>query len=427
MLPILDLRLDPDAFTRFLTRDDHATADALDKVRTILEAVRAEGDAALRRYTLAFDGCAIDELRVSPEEINAAWEVQPRGIQDALRHAAARISWYHEHQRPADRVLDADGVAITERVLPVARAGLYAPGGRASYPSTVLMTAIPAAVAGVGERVLCVPPGPDGAIAASTLAAAHVAEVETVVRVGGAQAIAAMAFGTESVPAAEVIVGPGNRYVTLAKQLVSGLVHIESMAGPSEVAIIADATAPPEYVAYDLCAQAEHGPAGTSVVVTWSDQLAAGVMAALETIVAGSVRGEAIMESLTRGGAIVRVADCDEALRVVDSLAPEHLEVMCVDARAVAQRVRNAGAIFVGNVAPAALGDYAVGTNHVLPTGRAARYASALRVEDFVKHTHIVEVTHDGIAALAPTVVALAELEGLHAHAQSVRARLGDQ
>jgi histidinol dehydrogenase len=249
--------------------------------------------------------------------------------------------------------------------------------------------------------------------------------VETVVRVGGAQAIAAMAYGTETVPACDVIVGPGNRYVALAKREVSGLVHVESMAGPSEVAVVCDATTDPTYVALDVCAQAEHGPGGTAVVVTWDAAMVAAVQAALADAVAHAARADEIRSTLDGGGVIVLAPDAAAALAVVDALAPEHLEVMCAEPLGFAEQVTNAGAIFVGPTSPAALGDYAVGTNHVLPTGRAARYASALRVDDFLKHIHIVEVDDAGLAALAPTVRALAEAEGLVGHAASVEARLG--
>lgn len=424
MLPILDLRRDPDAFAAFLTREDDDVAAATEATRAIIAAVRAEGDAALRRYTAEFDGVTLDALEVPRAALEAAWTAQSAEVQTALRDASARITRYHEAQRPRAIEHREPGVRITERAVPVARAGLYVPGGRAAYPSTVLMTAIPAAVAGVATRVLCVPPGPDGAVPAVTLAAAYLAGVEQVVAVGGAQAIAAMAYGTASVPACDVIVGPGNRYVALAKREVSGIVHVESMAGPSEVAIVCDASADPDFVALDLCAQAEHGPGGTVVVVTWDADVAGAVQDALDRTVQRATRRDNIAATLDAGGVLVIVPDVEAALEVVDTLAPEHLEVMCTAADLFAERVHNAGAIFVGKDAPAALGDYAVGTNHVLPTGRAARYASALRVDDFLKHIHIVSVDSNGLASLAPTVTALAEAEGLTAHADSVRARL---
>ena len=424
VLKLLDLRQTPDAFAAFLARDEDDTAAATDTVRGIIAAVRADGDDALRRLTEQFDSVVLGELRVGADAIEAAWAAQPLEVQAALEDAAARIRRYHEAQVPGPVVHAEDGVRITERAVPVARAGLYVPGGRAAYPSTVLMTAIPAQVAGVHERVLCVPPGPDGVVPAVTLAAAKVAGIETVIAVGGAQAVAAMAYGTASVPTCDVIVGPGNRYVALAKREVSGVVHVESMAGPSEVAIVCDATADPMLVALDVCAQAEHGPGGTAVVVTWDAEAASAVVDAIDTAVADAPRRADITATLTSGGVLVVVPDVDAALDVVNALAPEHLEVMCAGAEIFAERVRNAGAIFVGPDAPAALGDYAVGTNHVLPTGRAARYASALRVDDFLKHIHIVAVEPAGLAALAPTVTTLAEAEGLPAHAASVRARL---
>jgi len=427
VLPVLDLRTDPDAFTAFLARDDEDLDAALASVREILAEVRRDGDAALRRLTEQFDGCVLDAVRVDDAEVLAAWAAQPHAVQVALTDAAARIRRYHEAQLGGPVEHNEPGVRIRERSVPVARAGLYVPGGRAAYPSTVLMTAIPAAVAGVRTRILCVPPGPDGHVPAVVLAAAHIAGVEHVFRVGGAQAIAAMAYGTDSIPACDVIVGPGNTYVALAKREVAGLVHVESMAGPSEVAVVADETANPEFVALDVCAQAEHGPGGTVVVVTWDEAVADAVNVALAGVVGRATRAHEIRATLATGGVIVLVRDAAQAVAVIDALAPEHLEVMCAAGLAFADAVHNAGAIFVGDSAPAALGDYAVGTNHVLPTGRAARYASALRVDDFMKHIHIVEVTQEGIEALAPTVVTLSRAEGLDAHAQSVLARLDDR
>lgn len=424
MLPVLDLRVDPNAFDRFLARAEEDVTDARASVRTIVAAVRTEGDAAVRRYTLAFDGLTIDSLQVNPDDLPQAFEQQPPEIQSALELAADRIRAYHTGQRPSEHTTTDDGITVTDRVIPVARAGCYAPGGRATYPSTVLMTAIPAAVAGVTQRIVCIPPGPDGRVASAALAAAHVAGVDAVYRIGGAQAIAAMAFGTETVPATDVIVGPGNLYVSLAKELVSGTVHVESMAGPSEIAIVTDDPSDAHLVALDLCAQAEHGPAGTTVVFTWNDEVVEAVRAAVIAAVAEAGRADVIRDSLATGGCIVRVPDADAARVAVDAMAPEHLEVLCSDGRTFADAVHNAGAIFVGRNAPAALGDYVVGTNHVLPTGRAARYASALRVADFLKFTHVVEVDQSGLAALGPTAIALAELEGLVAHADSVRARL---
>ncbi|MCU1457487.1 MAG: histidinol dehydrogenase, partial [Actinomycetia bacterium] len=304
------------------------------------------------------------------------------------------------------------------------RAGLYVPGGRANYPSTVLMTAIPTQVAGVAELALCVPPDSSGAVPSATLAAAAFVGVTEVYRVGGAQAIAALAYGTASIPAVDVIVGPGNRYVALAKREVAGTVGIESFAGPSEVVVVADESVAPELVAADLLAQAEHGPGGSAVLVTWIESVADAVDAAVTAQIAGDRRRAAELKAtITAVGRTVLVAGPEAAIAAVDVIAPEHLELLCADARVLSRRVRNAGAIFVGPWAPAAVGDYVAGVNHVLPTARTARFASALRVASFVKHIHVVELTEAALARVQPHVEAIAAVEGLDAHARSVTLR----
>jgi histidinol dehydrogenase len=365
-------------------------------VREILDEVRTRGDDALRDFTERFDGCRIDELRVPAGEITAAVESLPADVRDALEYAHGEIAAYHAAQRTGGFTLDRDGVRLTERVVPVARAGCYVPGGRAAYPSTVLMTAVPARIAGVDDVVLCVPPDTLGRVPAVTLAAAALAGVDEVYRVGGAQAIAAMAYGTDSIRAVDVIVGPGNVYVALAKREVAGVVGIDGFNGPSEVAIVAD----------------------HSVV--------AAVDEAVERLLAESPHRDEIASTLRATGLMVIVDDADAARIAVDVLAPEHLELACADADKLADDVRNAGAIFVGNHAPAALGDYLAGVNHVLPTARTARFASALRVDTFCKHVHVVEVDAPAFARVAPAVVALASVEGLVEHARSVTIRAGE-
>jgi histidinol dehydrogenase len=310
-------------------------------------------------------------------------------------------------------------------VRPVDRAGLYVPGGRAAYPSTVLMTAIPASVAGVPEIALVVPPDSDGRVPLVTLAAAALAGVDEVYRVGGAQAIAALAYGTESIAAVDVIVGPGNVFVSVAKREVAGagVVGIESPAGPSELVVVADQHAPPNLVAADLAAQAEHGPGGTAILVTWIEAVADAVDRALEAIVADAPRRDEMEMTLAEGGRVVLVQDAAQATEVVNWLAPEHLEIVTEDPDALLAEVRNAGAVFVGPYAPTALGDYAAGANHVLPTGRTARFASALRVDDFRKHLHVVRATPEGSAALSRAAAVIARAEGLDAHAHSLDLR----
>jgi histidinol dehydrogenase len=408
---------------------DDAVRDA---VRSIIAAVRADGDAALRRYTEQFDGCRIDTFAVAPEATKAALDALDPELRSALELAAGRIRTYHEAQAavPGPAGIDRDGVRVTEMVRPVDRAGLYVPGGRAAYPSTVLMTAIPASVAGVGEIALCVPPAADGLVPEVTLAAAALAGVDEVYAVGGAQAIAALAYGTESIPRVDVIVGPGNAYVSWAKREVAGAgaVGIESPAGPSELLIVADATAPPAYLAADLVAQAEHGPGGAVLLVTDDEAVAAAVDAEIVRALAelpAARRAEA-ESTLDAGGRAVIVRDLDEALAVANAFAPEHLELVTADPEALLPLVRNAGAVFVGPDAPTAYGDYVAGANHVLPTSGAARFSSALRVDDFRTHVHVVRA--DAEAARGPVARAgqtIAAAEGLDAHARSIRIRGG--
>jgi histidinol dehydrogenase len=344
-------------------------------------------------------------------------------VRVALAHARDAIRAYHEQQVERSPRVDRSGIALSELVRPVDRAGLYVPGGRAAYPSTVLMAAVPAQVAGVPELVLCTPAGPTGEVATPTLAAAALVGVDEVYRVGGAQAIAALAYGTESIRAVDVIVGPGNAYVTAAKRMVSGVVGIDAFAGPSEVVVVADATAPVELVAADLLAQAEHGPGGTAIVVTWEQGVADGIDEAVAALVGASARRADIEATLGAGGRIVVVDGPGEAMAAVNTIAPEHLELIAANAEELLPLVRNAGAVFVGPWAPAAVGDYIAGVNHVLPTARTARYASALRVDTFRKHIHVVRVTQEGLAAVADDVQVLATVEGLPAHAHSVALR----
>jgi histidinol dehydrogenase len=391
----------------------------------VLAAVRQRGDAAVRDFTERFDGCRIAELRVPASELAAALDGVAPETRRALHHAHGEIAAYHLAQRSEGFTLQRGGIRLTERVVPVRRAGCYVPGGRAAYPSTVLMTAVPARIAGVSEIAVCVPPGPDGRVPAVTLAAAAVAGVDEVYRIGGAQAIAALGYGTESVRPVEVVVGPGNVYVALAKRelAAAGIVGIDGFAGPSEVAIVADATANPAWVAADLVAQAEHGPGGAAVLVTWDVAVADAVDAALAALLSDAPRRGDLEATLASTGCAVLVDDPAAAVRVVDALAPEHVEVVCADADALAGRIRNAGAIFVGPYAPAALGDYIAGASHVLPTARSARFAGGLGVETFCKRVHVISADAGGFAAVADSVVALATEEGLTEHARSITLR----
>ena len=396
-------------------------------VRAILNRVRVEGDLAVREFIWQFDGVALDDLRVPPDEVDAALAVIPDSLRAALEAAHDNIVAYHRTQLQADRRLARDGVVIRDITVPVDRAGLYVPGGRAPLASTVLMTAGTARVAGVGELALCSPPGADGRLTSSVLAAAAIAGVDEVYRIGGAQAIGALAYGTETVAAVDVIVGPGNRYVATAERLVAGegLVGVPSaFTGPSEVAVVADASTPVAYAAVDLVVQAEHGPDGLAYLITWSEQAAEAISAEVARLADASPRRSEILATLERGGFAVLVDGPEQAMAVANTIAAEHLELLNHDPESLVPLVRSAGAVFLGPWSPASVGDYIAGPNHVLPTARTARYGSALRVDDFRKHIHLVEVDRDGLSRLAPHIVALATSEGLSAHADSVRIRV---
>ena len=425
LLTPLDLRGVPaDRLAEAVPRPPPESAVPSDEVRSILDQVRRGGDVALRELTQRFDGVAVDDLRVPVAELHEAKAAIGSELRDALELAYERILAYHGHE-PApvgDFVLE--GVTVRHLVRPVDRAGLYAPGGLARYPSTVLMCAAPARVAGVAGLVLCVPPDSDGNVARETLAAAAIAGIDEVYRIGGAQAIGAMAFGTEAIAAVDVIAGPGNRFVAEAKRQVAGLVGVPSaFAGPSEVVVVADDGTPTAWAAIDIVVQAEHGPDGLAWLVTWSEAQAAAVGRAVEELVARSPRRAELEATLGSGGYAVLVDGPVEALAVANAVAPEHLELMVEGAEALLPLVRHAGAVFLGPYAPASVGDYVAGPNHVLPTARTARFSSALRVDDFRTHIHAVSLGAAALARLAPHVVALAEAEGLVAHAESVRRR----
>ncbi|MHB1923487.1 MAG: histidinol dehydrogenase [Acidimicrobiales bacterium] len=424
MLQRLDLRGRGDRLTASLPRPAAADNPPLEAVRKIIAEVRQGGDRALRELTARFDRVEVESLRVSPEAMKEALESIPAGLRTAMEAALDNVEAFHRSQHLENSRYESGGVVVRESMVPVDRAGLYVPGGRAVYPSTVLMTAVPARVAGVPELVLCVPPGPDGRVPAPTLAAAALAGVDEVYALGGAQAIAAMAYGTESIRPVDVIVGPGNIYVSVAKAEVAGRVGIPNgFAGPSEVVVVADETAPVDWVAIDVVVQAEHGPDGLAWLVTWSEATADAVSAAVERLVAESPRRAEIESTLRDGGYAVVVDGPEEAMAVSNAIAPEHLEIMTADPEALVPLVRCAGAVFLGANAPASLGDYAAGPSHVLPTYGTGRFAGGLRVDDFVKKIHFVSVDDAGLARLSPTVAAMADAEGLAAHAASVRMR----
>lgn len=402
----------------------HASAGTSDALRRavgdIVAEVRRGGDTALRELTARFDGVELGEpLAVSRDTLAANRDALAPGLADALRLAAANIRAYHERELPvAWRETLAQGQIVGQEIVPLATAGLYVPGGLADYPSSVLMTAIPAQVAGVGRLVLCSPPRADGSVPSGVAAACALLGIDLVVPVGGAQAVAAMAYGTESVPRCDIIVGPGNRYVTEAKRQVMGEVAIDSLAGPSEVLIVADEASDPAWLAADVIAQAEHGAGAMGAVLSLSPALSD----ALEEEVAR------LAVKLAVGTDEVTIVDCpaaDLAMELVNAFAPEHLELHVEEPYALLAKVRNAGAVFVGRHAATAFADYAAGTNHVLPTGGAARYAQGLSVSAFVKRVGVVELDAAAAGRLAAAVAAIAREEGLAAHALSAELRGG--
>ena len=427
-LRVLDLRGMPPPFDAVLPRPDAPGADVHDAVAEILAEVRAQGDAALVRCTAAFDGVDVaGGLRVPPELIAEAALRVDRAVRGALETAFARIVAYHAEEGTAPGDHSDGGITVRHLTRPVGRAGLYAPGGRARYPSTVLMCAAPARVAGVESLALCVPPAADGTVDDATLCAALVAGVDEVYRVGGAQAVGALAYGTDSIPAVDVIAGPGNAYVAEAKRQVSGVVGVASaFAGPSEIVVVAGPGADPAFAAIDLVVQAEHGPDGLAWLVTWDAVLLERVVSKVGRIVEASSRRADLESALGSSGLACLVDGPEAALEVANAIAPEHLELLVPEALGLAmlEGVQNAGAVFIGEWSPASMGDYIAGPNHVLPTNRTARFASALRADDFRKHLHAVQVAPAALRALGPAVVTLAETEGLPAHAESVRWRL---
>ncbi|WP_430911340.1 histidinol dehydrogenase [Methylobacterium sp. sgz302541] len=417
-----------DDFARLLTLKREVAEDVDETVRGIIAGVVAGGDAALVDYSRRFDRLGEDfcaaRIAVTQDEIDAAIRSCPRDALDALGFAAERIEAFHRTQVPEDRLAtDAAGVTAGWRWTAIESVGLYVPGGTASYPSSVLMNALPARVAGV-PRIVMVVPMPEGRMNPLVLAAARLSGVHEVYRVGGAQAVAALAYGTPSLAPVAKIVGPGNAYVAAAKRRVFGQVGIDMIAGPSEVLILADGHANPDWIAADLLAQAEHDAAAQSILITDSAELAASVEAAVERALTTLPRAEIARASWRDYGAIVTVRDLDEAVPLADRIAPEHLEIETADAEALSAKIRNAGAIFLGSHTPEAIGDYVGGPNHVLPTARSARFSSGLGVIDFMKRTTILRCTPESLRALGPAAITLGRSEGLEGHARSVAIRL---
>ncbi|MCC6780601.1 MAG: histidinol dehydrogenase [Hyphomicrobiales bacterium] len=418
-----------DRFQAFLSTKREAAVEVEEVARAIIADVAARGDRALVELTAKFDRLDLDQagLRVSPAEIAAAESACAGDVLDALSLARDRIETYHRRQRPTDdRFTDALGVELGARWTAIEAVGLYVPGGTAAYPSSVLMNAVPAKVAGV-PRLVMVVPAPEGRLAPLVLAAARLAGVDEIYRIGGAQAVAALAYGTQTIAPVAKIVGPGNAYVAAAKRLVFGRVGIDMIAGPSEVLILADGQANPDWIAADLLAQAEHDTSAQSILITDAPAFAEAVERAVAAQLATLPRAEVAGASWREFGAVIRVESLGAAVPLVDAIAPEHLEIACADAEVLAGRVRNAGAIFIGAHTPEAIGDYVGGSNHVLPTARSARFSSGLGVLDFMKRTSILKCGPDQLRALGPAAITLGEAEGLAAHARSVAMRFNPQ
>ena len=409
---------------------DNSTDAAIERtVADILANVRTLGDAAVLEYTGRFDQLAatsMAQLELSRDVLKAAFDGLPVAQKAALEQAAARVTRYHERQKAVSwEYAEADGTRLGQKITPLDRVGLYVPGGKAAYPSSVLMNALPAKVAGVRELIMVVPT-PKGERNALVLAAAHLAGVDRVFTIGGAQAVAALAYGTQTIPQVDKIVGPGNAYVAAAKRRVFGVVGIDMVAGPSEVLIIADATANPDWVAMDLFAQAEHDELAQSILLCPDADFIERVQASIDMLLPTMPRRETIAASLAGRGALIHVTDLDEACAIANRIAPEHLELAVAEPRALVDRIRHAGAIFIGHYASESLGDYCAGPNHVLPTSRSARFSSPLGVYDFQKRSSLIEVSPAGAQTLGPIAATLAHGEGLAAHARAAEFRIKD-
>lgn len=410
-----------------LFMDDQAVQMIVDE---IIRRIAEDGDKALVEYANRFDQTGIStasELRVSADEIEAAFSSMEKNFISAIERAKRNISEYHQQNLPKKWEMELDGIRVGRLVRPLKRVGAYVPGGRAAYPSTLLMTAIPAFTAGVSEVIVCCPPDESGRIDPHTLAAAKVAGVEEIYRVGGAQAIAAMAYGTDTISRVDKICGPGNIFVTIAKSKIISVCGIDMLAGPSEIVIIADDSAHPDFIACDMFAQAEHDPHASAILISLSQSLAEKTSAALVAELAKMSRRETIEKSLQANGRIFVVDDLDLACDLTDAIAPEHLELCITDWQHALERINNAGAIFIGSYSPESLGDYIAGPNHVLPTAGTARFSSPLSVEDFFKSTSLISAGREAFLAVAQDIKVIAEAEGLEAHARSAMIRSGKQ
>ena len=411
---------------RIINRGETATEEVAAAVKDVVERVRKEGDPAVIEYTEKFDKVklTLKDMRVSADEIRGAYAAVDQKTVDALKLAARNIRAFHEKQKITSWVSpEADGVILGQLARPIRSAGVYVPGGKACYPSSVLMNVIPANVAGVEQLVMC-SPAPGGVLNPSILVAADIAGVRDIFRIGGAQAIAAMAYGTATIPKVDKIVGPGNIYVATAKRAVFGQVDIDMIAGPSEILVIADGSANPAFVASDLLSQAEHDELASSILITASSDLAGRVDAEVDRQLANLSRREIARKALDRFGAIILTKDLREAADIANSIAPEHLELAVENPFELLARIRNAGAIFLGHYTPESVGDYIAGPNHVLPTGGTARFFSPLSTDSFMKKSSLIFYTREGLDKVAESVMQIADVEGLEAHGNTIRVRV---
>ena len=426
MLKRIDLKQnDIGAISSALSAASLVNADVEQTVLAIINDVKIRGDEALCHYAEKFDGFIPESFLVSDAEIDEAYNSCAADLIDAMERAAKRVREFHRTQLHSGSSFDEGNLEVQTVYRPVNRAGCYVPGGRASYPSTVLMTVIPAVIAGVSDVVICTPPGEDGKISPAVLVASRIAGASSVYAIGGAQAVSAMAYGTESISAVDVIVGPGNIYVATAQRMVSQDVGIAAaFAGPSEIAVIADQTANPKFAAIDLMVQAEHGPDGQAWLMSTDEKILESILQELEILVNKSKRRQEIMSTFDEGGFAVLVKDLSQAFDVANTVAPEHLQLMIKSPENYLSLIQNAGAVFMGNMAPASVGDYYAGPSHVLPTDRSARFASALTIHDFVKDIHVISMGANALKEAANTIIKIANEEGLEAHAESIRLRI---
>lgn len=418
------IKIENAAKDEILTRDIKLESGVEAIVADIIKNVKENGDAALKEYGLKFDKAEIENLRVTAEEINSAYENEDPELISTLETAKKNIWAFHEKQlRKGFEINNGDGTISGQKITPIEKVGIYVPGGTASYPSTVLMNAIPAKIAGVSEIIMVTPPDKNGNIPSAILCAAKIAGVDTIIKTGGAQAVAALAYGTESVPKADKVVGPGNVFVATAKRMLYGLVDIDMIAGPSEILVLADGTCNPKFVAADLLSQAEHDKLASAVLVTDSEELAYAVRDEIEAQLKTLPREEIARASIDTNGKIIIAKDLEQGIEIANEIAPEHLEVCVDEPFRYLDKIKNAGSIFLGKNTPEALGDYLAGTNHTLPTSGTARFSSPLSVDDYVKKSQYICYTEEALGKVKDNIVLFANREGLQAHGRSAAIR----